>query len=456
MSKDYLVNYLYKKGISIDYNSPATFEQLSRKNIKWLKEIYNSIIATKNLVNIQQVNGADLEITEKDKYEYILTYSFPCQDLSVAGKQKGMSRDSGSRSGMLWEVERILKDCIELPQILLMENVPQVIGTGNVEHFNEWVRELEKLGYRNYHQNLIATEYGIPQSRNRTFMVSILGDYNYTFPSPLKLKLRLKDMLESNVDKRYYLSNQNIEKITKSLFPKDDCEINKVGNVNPSGNGMNGNVFDSNGVCPTLWAGHGEGLKILDSYIINSRDGVFIPGDSINTLTTKCGSYRNRGNYSVMEDNILLVPKIDLEEPTIIASRGGPQILQAKRTEYGKAIRKQYESGKIKEKRANIQQLEPRTDGLTNTLTTVQKDNLLYQNQSIRKLTPKECFRLMGFSDEDYNNAAKRQSISSLYHMAGDSICTTVLVAIFGKLLGIDWKKTIKQWESQYIESEEQ
>lgn len=127
--------------------------------------------------------------------------------------------DTSTRSGMLWEVERILSECKELetmPQILLMENVPQVHGTDNVKDFNKWQLRLEELGYKSYFQDLIATDYGIPQTRNRCFMVSILGDYSYTFPKPIPLKLKLKDMLEDNVDEKYYLSDDLMQHIQKT------------------------------------------------------------------------------------------------------------------------------------------------------------------------------------------------------------------------------------------------
>ena len=185
MNESELMEYLYHKGISNDYNKPMTLQQIGRIYKKGMRKVYNNIQATHNLVNIQQVKGKDLEIVDTDKYDYILTYSFPCQDLSLAGKGKGMS-DTSTRSGMLWEVERILTECYELgtmPQILLMENVPQVHGADNVKDFNKWQLRLEELGYKNYFQDLIATDYGIPQTRNRCFMVSILGDYNYTFPN---------------------------------------------------------------------------------------------------------------------------------------------------------------------------------------------------------------------------------------------------------------------------------
>ena len=218
VAEEWIKEWLYKKGISSNYNEPMTKQQIDRLSKEQVKKIYNNIQATHNLVNIQQVRGEDLEITNTDKYDYILTYSFPCQDLSLAGKGKGMS-DTSTRSGMLWEVERILKECKELgnlPQILLMENVPQVHGADNVGDFNKWQLELEKLGYKNYFQDLIATDYGIPQTRNRCFMISLLGDYSYTFPQPIPLKLKLKDMLEDNVDEKYYIEDDLLRHIIKT------------------------------------------------------------------------------------------------------------------------------------------------------------------------------------------------------------------------------------------------
>lgn len=129
--------------------------------------------------------------------------------------------DTSTRSGMLWEVERILTECENKPEVLLMENVPMIHSTDNVEDFNRWQLRLEELGYKNYWKDLIATDYGIPQTRNRTFMVSILGDYNYTFPKPIPLKLKLKDMLEDNVDEKYYLS----QKMLNYIVSKDDKYI---------------------------------------------------------------------------------------------------------------------------------------------------------------------------------------------------------------------------------------
>lgn len=188
---------------------------VSWKCIEWDKYAmasYNAIHGTNHETSdIQKVHAKDLEITERDRYLYILTYSFPCQDLSLAGNQKGMAKGSGTRSGLLWEVERILEECDELPQCLLMENVPQVIGQKNIKDFQKWRSKLESLGYSNYVQLLNAKDYGIPQNRNRCFMVSLLGDYHYSFPKKRKLELRLKDMLEEKVDEKYYLSDAMVK-----------------------------------------------------------------------------------------------------------------------------------------------------------------------------------------------------------------------------------------------------
>lgn len=220
---DYIKEFLLKKGISSNYNEPMAKKQIDRMSENYARNVFNNIVATRNLVNIQQVKGSDLEIKDTDKYCYILTYSFPCQDLSLAGKGKGMS-DTSTRSGMLWEVERILTELEEKPQMLLMENVPQVHSEDNKEDFKKWILRLEELGYKNYWQDLIATDYGIPQTRNRCFMVSILGDYSYSFPPKQPLKLKLKDLLEDDVPEKYYLS----DKMAQYIFSEDDkYKVNK-------------------------------------------------------------------------------------------------------------------------------------------------------------------------------------------------------------------------------------
>lgn len=206
MSKAQLVETLYKSGVSADYNVPLTKEQLQRYGESKLRTIYNNIRACHNLVSICNAKGEDLGIKETNKYCYLLTYSFPCQDLSAAGLGKGMERGSGTRSGMLWEVERLLKETKELPQVLLMENVKQVIGQKNIKAFAEWIAFLDKLGYHSKWQVINATDFSIPQNRDRCFMVSVLGNHYYEFPKAIGNKLRLNDFLENDVAERYYIS----------------------------------------------------------------------------------------------------------------------------------------------------------------------------------------------------------------------------------------------------------
>lgn len=179
----------------------------------------------------KEVKVYNFEVEEDNSYTCQNVIVHNCQDLSLAGKCAGMEKGSGTRSGLLWEVERILSECENKPQILLMENVTQVHGAGNEEHFKQWLLRLEEMGYQSYWQDLSATEFKIPQTRNRTFMVSILGNYNYTFPKKTKLELRLKDLLEPEgaVDEKFYISDKMINYISKTGangFNNKDAKIN--------------------------------------------------------------------------------------------------------------------------------------------------------------------------------------------------------------------------------------
>ena len=179
---------------------------------------YNAIHGTNfETSDITTLKGEDLGIVDKDKYTYILTYSFPCTDLSISGKGLGMSKGSGTRSALLWEVERLLRECEELPQVLVMENVPQVHSPKNKPNFDMWIDFLKGLGYSNFWQDLAARDYGIPQTRNRCFMVSILGDYTYAFPEKIPLEKDAFAYLESEVDEKYYLKSETAKKLIDNL-----------------------------------------------------------------------------------------------------------------------------------------------------------------------------------------------------------------------------------------------
>ena len=128
-----------------------------------------------------------------------------------------MTKGSGTRSGLLWEVERLLNETENLPQVLLMENVPQVHGTKNIDDFNLWIDFLKSKGYSNFWQDLNAKDYGVAQNRKRCFMVSILGNEVYEFPKSVKLNKCIKDYLEDEVDEKYYIKSEKAYKLILDL-----------------------------------------------------------------------------------------------------------------------------------------------------------------------------------------------------------------------------------------------
>lgn len=189
---------------------------------------YNAVHGTDfRKTDIRDIHGSDLKIVDKDKYCYLMFYSFPCTDLSLAGKQQGMSKGSGTRSGLLWEVERILyelKESDSLPDILCCENVPQIIAEKNKPDFLLWIKSLYSLGYSSIYKTLNAKDFGIPQNRVRFFMFSFLGDYDYQFPTPIPLQYVIKDVLEDEVDEKYYIKSEKAKRLIADLYNKGVLE----------------------------------------------------------------------------------------------------------------------------------------------------------------------------------------------------------------------------------------
>lgn len=562
---DEIKKFLYKKGISKNYNEPMTKEQIDKMSENYARQIFNNIFATHNLVNISTTKAKDLEIKDTDKYCYIMSYSFPCQDLSLAGKRQGM-KDVSTRSGLLWEVERILTECKEtgeLPSILLMENVPQVHSQDNIKDFRKWILRLEELGYQNYWQDLIATDYGIPQTRNRCFMVSILGDYSYTFPNKIPLKLKLKDLLETNVKENYYLSNKQLESLengsyistrpsvklaitNKGLSPtlstmsggnlqplvdekyylsdkmkeyifsednkykvnenklvinrdiacskttregntradtsdyictelpenfniKSEAKINKICDdlitnnkvkeydtllTNYTSRRLQENDFvQNNNISPTLTTSASEIGVCVGTYDFGSSDK-FMNGkdrfdDNANTFPTLRTTPKNA--VVTLENNTTkrigslydkkrqsgAIYDSDFTSPTLSTGHGYcvPMIEESNKKRlidkgnYYQWYKKGYQEQDCR---------AWKDEKVVGTLCTTGKNKIASESQNnlrIRKLTPKECFRLMGVKDEDFKKVSKNQSDSSLYHLAGDSIVVDVIKAIISKLL---------------------
>lgn len=317
----------------------------------------------------------------------LFTYSFPCTDISSAGKQKGLEEGSGTRSGLLWECKKAIE--LKRPKYLLMENVKALAQKKFLPYLNKWHSFLTQMGYTNFTQILNSKNFGVPQNRERLFMVSILGDAWFDFPKPFLSDKRLKHILEQNVNDSYYLSQRSLSSFIRKVQKE------------------NGVALKSALDCPNE--------PFIEQYprgFNNSWEYDICPA-----ITT-----------SGWQNNNFLVE---------------PNVLTPKRTEYGKKMRKAYERGDFKESRHNMTILEPRNDGISNTITTVQKDNLLYEPINnkyfrIRKLTAKECFRLMDVSDNDIEKIQKAGICKTeQYKMAGNSIVVSVLYYIFKNLFNL-------------------
>lgn len=384
-----------KYDLKINYLPPIEFD-------KYAIASYNAIHGT---------NHKPKDITKTKGSEYgkidLLTYSFPCQDISIAGKQAGFSKGSGTRSGLLWEVERILKEMKYLPQVLLMENVRNLVSETHMADFQEWINELERLGYSNYWEILNAKDYGIPQNRERVFMVSILGKYNYTFPQPEPLKLRLKDMLEKEVDEKYYLSDKLLKCFTDMTDRNGFVRGEKIEPIN----------LDEQ-----------EYMHAITTNLDNRPTDNFIK-------KTICINSKVNGKQPSLQDRIYDSNGIS----TAITTSFMPSIVISEVTKKGyvEATERDYAGVIVGSTQKNAAK---NYDGICPTLTNAMGQGgghvPMYKfNSRVRKLTPLECFRLMGFDDEDYYKAAKVNSNTQLYKQCGNSIVVNVLEKIFEMMI---------------------
>lgn len=197
------IEYLESINVPLDYK---TFENKARKlKGKKLREQYAANILSKNYGDIRKIEPSALPDFD------FFTYSFPCQDISVAGHQKGLDNGSETRSALLWECTKIIK--CKRPKYLMMENVKNLVGINHKENFLNFLSLLEELGYTNYWDILNAKDYNLPQSRSRVFCISVLNpEEDFLFPDKVELELKVDDLLEEEVDKKLFLKNNQVTK----------------------------------------------------------------------------------------------------------------------------------------------------------------------------------------------------------------------------------------------------
>lgn len=508
------------RGVSSNYNEPLSDKQISKKSDEWINDLIRSIYNTNNMINIMDVHVDDLEIRDQDKYCYVMTYSFPCQDLSLAGNKKGMSvsqAQGGTRSGLLWEVERILDECAHdncLPQVLIMENVPEVVGVKNIKDFQKWRAKLDSLGYSNYCEILNAKEYRIPQNRRRCFMVSVLGEYNFTFPRKRHLRYALSDFLDQVVDSKYVCSKKMVDYLTGVNQKESKYDRGKV---------FERNLDPNKKVAATITCR--AGMRPTDNFIVEPNlkeqlvdkmvdDGVVEEGDCVNhsysksrmekpttanrefkdcfpALTTRPDTLgvvvdsdnikiRNATKQGYLEaecgDGVDISTRMHHHRGTVqkgtaqtITCMGGENVgVVCKKSVFSETeeslftedgnIRRYIGSDKIDEFKEGQMATTtypngyghgPRTHNESVALNTIDRP-VVKKNLIIRKLTPLECLKLMGFDEHDYDSLRMiGQTDMQIYHEAGDSIVVTVLMSIFGKLLDLPYEGIV----DNYVES---
>lgn len=325
---------------------------------KFASKSYSLIHGVSEKLNLWDVTKID---PKNLKNFDLLTHGSPCQSFSAAGKQEGGDKGSGTTSSLMWETVQIIKS--KKPKYVIWENVKNVLSKRHIHNFQRYIDELGGVGYSNYYKVLNSCDYGIPQNRERIFVISILGESNFEFPKIIKLEKTIKDILEEDVDEKFYM-NKPFELLDKNTN-KSVCR--QIAKLDIKGNDIIRRVYDVNYCSPTL--------------------------------STCGGGHR---------------------EAKILEIKPG-------------AIRGRYFDGVVK------QRLELRKDNISNCLTTVQTDSIIQEKSEysvrVRKLTPKEYWRLQGFDDEDFYKCKDNGiSNSQLYKQAGNSITVNVLENIFKNL----------------------
>jgi len=414
---------------------------------KYASEAYSLIHEIPESFNLWDITKVDE--TKLPDFD-LMTWGFPCQDISVAGKQAGIIKGE-TRSGLYYDGLRILRH--KKPKYSIIENVKNLVGKKFEAEFNQMLCDLEDAGYRSYWQVLNAKDYGIPQNRERVFIISIRKDVDngYSFPLPFDNGLRLKDLLEDEVDEKYFVSQEKTEQLLKSIGMPDDMFIRhtqdgfhmaRKDSKQSSIQGTHVTYPDGNSHCmgsshvpmtviPVLTPDRQEKQQ-------NGRR-FKEPNEPMFTLTgqDRHGILINRDNLVIPNDEMCrCIPASYYHGLDNHGARTGVLqyiggIGEGKWLDDGNELSRNYPQG----------QRVYGIDGLAvcqnaNGGGLGAKTGLYLHNYRIRKLTPLECFRLMGFDDKDFwickDNGI---SDSQLYKMTGNSIVVQVLEGILSNLL---------------------
>ena len=323
---------------------------------KYAIKSYCAVHGVDESLNLGDITKIDIESLPLDID--LITHGSPCQDFSVAGSGKGGDIGTGTRSSLMWNTVAICEHC--KPKYVIWENVKNVLSKKHRHNFDKYLEEMERIGYNNFYQVLNAKDYGVPQNRERIFVISIRKDIekDFKFPKGFDNGIRLKDILEEEVEEKYYINTEKAEKLIQEFKSTNK----KTLNINPSGKGMNG-VLRNDEIASTVTTNKGEGQKVVIPCITPDRLNKRQNGRRFKTNDEPMFTLTAQDRHGILEGDV--------------------KILRNVRTEYGKQIRKDYENGNIEEKRSNMTMLEPRKDDITNTITTVTKDNLLLETNTL-------------------------------------------------------------------------
>lgn len=401
--------------------------------------------AVKSFNAIHNTNFEPQDITQWDKDIEVdlVMHGSPCQDFSLAGLQAGGDEGSGTRSSLMYETIRIVKKL--KPKYVVWENVKNVISKKHKHNFDNYVNRMSELGYMSYYQVLNAKDYGIPQNRERVFTISIRNDDLIVRGSLQKHASIRNDGICPTSTSAMGMGGGQVPIIYKKSvnfeFPngnKNDNQIKKLFNFSARQDCRV--VYDQNGLCPTLVAGMGEGGGKVPMFIENGFE--FPPKQELKLKLKDMLEDEVDEKYYLSDEIISKIKHSNfMQEKKRIQEKEYCDTLLARDWKDPKCVEVKRKYGVFDTEQSTHQAGSVYDEnGLSPTLDTMQggwrqpciEDT---SNLRIRKLTPKECWRLMGFDDEDFKKAEKVNSNTQLYKQAGNSIVVNVLEAIFKNLL---------------------